>query len=164
MPPTCHARAARRSSIHRKAIEAAPFAGQALPLIIMRRFLDKWPKMAFVYLPLLIVVAAATVLVREHLQSDINKAIRLVRESNSRKENFTVQQYLYSTVFYRQRQGEPIQIDGWRASPATDPARAIIVEFSYSDSSGPHRAAWEANVQASQATPLNDAARDLSWH
>ena len=120
--------------------------------------------MAFVYLPLLIVVAAATVLVREHLQSDINKAIRLVRESNSRKENFTVQQYLYSTVFYRQRQGESVQIDGWQASLSPGPAGAIIVQFSYSDSGGPHVATWEANLSAGKTTPLNDAARDLSWH
>jgi hypothetical protein len=130
----------------------------------MRRFLDNWPKLAFVYLPLLIVVVAATVLVREQLQPDTDKAIRLVRESNSRKENFTVQQYLYSTVFYRQRQGEPVQIDGWRANTSSDPASAIVVQFSYSDSSGHHVATWEANVKAGQTTPLNDAARDLSWH
>jgi len=133
-------------------------------MITIRRFLDKWPKIAFVYLPLLIVVAAASVRVREQRQPDTSKAIRLVRESNSRKENFTVQQYLYSTVFYRQRQGEAIQIDGWHANPSPDPASAIIVQFSYSDSSGPHIATWEANVKAGQATPLNDAARDLSWH
>lgn len=131
---------------------------------MMRRFLDNWPKLAFVYLPLLIVVVAATVLVREQLQPDTDKAIRLVRESNSRKENFTVQQYLYSTVFYRQRQGEPVQIDGWHANASPDPASAIVVEFSYSDSSGHHVATWEANVKAGQTTPLNDAARDLSWH
>jgi hypothetical protein len=153
-----------RSSIHWKAIEAGPFASQALPMIIMRRFLDNWPKIAFIYLPLLIVVSAATVRVCEQHQPDTNKAIRLVRESNSRKENFTVQQYLYSTVFYRQRQGEPVQIDGWRANISPDPAGAIIVQFSYSDSSGPHVATWEASVKAGQATPLNDAARDLSWH
>lgn len=133
-------------------------------MITMRRFLDNWPKLAFVYLPLLIVVVAATVLVREQLQPDTDKAIRLVRESNSRKENFTVQQYLYSTVFYRQRQGEAVQIDGWRANTSPEPASAILVEFSYSDSGGHHVATWEANVKAGQTTPLNDAARDLSWH
>jgi hypothetical protein len=133
-------------------------------MITMRGFPDNWPKFAFIYLPLLIVVVAATVLVREQLQPDTAKAIRLVRESNSRKENFTVQQYLYSTVYYRQRQGEPVQIDGWRADNSPDPASAITVEFSYSDSSGPHVATWEANVKAGQTTPLNDAARELSWH
>ena len=133
-------------------------------MTLMRRLLDNWPKLAFIYLPLLIVVVATTVLVREQLQPDTAKAIRLVRESNSRKENFTVQQYLYSTVFYRQRQGEALQIDGWRADASIEPASAIIVQFSYSDNSGPHVATWEANVKAGQTTPLNDAARELSWH
>ena len=133
-------------------------------MTVMRRFFDNWPKLAFIAVPLLVVTAAATLLVYEHLQPDTDKAIRLVRESNSRKENFTVQQYLYSTVFYRQRQGEPIEIDGWRANTSPDVARAMIVQFSYNDASGHHVAAWEANLQDGQATPLNDAARDLSWH
>jgi hypothetical protein len=133
-------------------------------MITLRRFLDQWPKMVFVYLPLLIVAVAATVLVAEQRQPDTNKAIRLVRESNSRKENFTVQQYLYSTVFYRQHQGEPVQIDGWQASRSPDPAGAITVQFSYNDTSGSHVAIWKANLSAGQTTPLNDAARDLSWH
>ena len=131
----------------------------------MRRpFLNNWPKFAFIYLPLILTLGAAAEIARERLQPDTVKAIRLVRESNSRKENFTVQQYLYSTVFYRQRQGEAIQIDGWRADPLDDTARTILVQFSYSDSSGPHVATWEANVKAGQTTPLNDAARELSWH
>lgn len=133
-------------------------------MINMRGYLDKWPKMVFVYLPLLIVVLAATVVTQEQRQPATSKAIRLVRESNSRKENFTVQQYLYSTVFYRRHQGEPVQIDGWQANPSPDPAGAIIVQFSYSDTSGAHVATWKANLSAGQTTPLNDAARDLSWH
>src|SRR5947209_10571632 len=123
----------------------------------MRRFLDHWPKLALIYLPLLLAMMAATLLGREHLQPDTDKAIRLVRESNSRKENFTVQQYLYSTVFYRQRQGEAVEIDGWRADASPDPASAIIVRFSYSDRGGAHLATWEADVKTGQATPLNDA-------
>ena len=133
-------------------------------MIMRRRFLDNWPKIAFIYLPLALALGATAEIVREQFQPDTVTAIRLVRESNSRKENFTVQQYLYSTVFYRQRQGEAVQIDGWQASPSPDPAGAIIVQFSYSDSSGPHVATWEANLSAGQTTPLNDAARDLSWH
>src|SRR5256714_15547756 len=124
-------------------------------MTMIRRLLDHWPRIAFIYLPLLIIAVAATVLVREQLQPDTEKAIRLVRESNSRKENFTVQQYLYSTVYYRQRQGEPVQIEGWRADTSPDPASAITVEFSYSDSSGHNVATWEANVKAGQTTPLN---------
>src|ERR1043165_6900930 len=133
-------------------------------MTMIRRLLDHWPRIAFIYLPLLIIVVAATVMVREQLQPDTEKAIRLVRESNSRKENFTVQQYLYSTVFYRQRQGEAIQIVGWHASPSDDPAQPLIVEFRYSDGSGQHVAAWQADLKGGQTTPLNDMARDLSWH
>jgi len=126
--------------------------------------IDNWPKIAFVYLPLLLALGAAAELVRERLQPDTAKAIRLVRESNSRKENFTVQQYLYSTVFYRQRQGEAIQIDGWRADPSGDAAGPILVQFSYSDGGGRHVATWRADVRAGQTTPLDDEARELSWH
>ena len=130
----------------------------------MQRLLDRWPKIAFVYLPLLIIIVVAAVLVRERLQPDTEKAIRVVRESNSRKENFTVQQYLYSTVFYRQRQGEAVEIEGWRATPPPDPAAAIVVQFSYRDAGGQHVATWAADIKAGQATPLDDAARELSWH
>jgi len=130
----------------------------------MRRLLDRWPKIAFVYLPLLLIIVAATVLVREQLQPDTEKAIRVVRESNSRKENFTVQQYLYSTVFYRQRQGEALEIEGWRATPSTDPARPVVVRFSYRDGGGDHVATWAADIKGGQVTPLDDAARELSWH
>ena len=133
-------------------------------MITLRRFLDQWPRLVFVCLPLLILGVAVTVMVREQRQPATDKAIRLVRESNSRKENFTVQQYLYSTVFYRQRQGEAIQIVGWHASPSDDPAQPLIVEFRYSDGSGQHVAAWQADLKGGQTTPLNDMARDLSWH
>jgi hypothetical protein len=126
----------------------------------MRRILDNWPKLAFICIPICIITVNAAVLVSEHLQSDTQKAIRLVRESSSRKENFTVQQYLYSTVYYLKGQGEAIEIDGWRAI-ASSP---ITVEFSYSDKSGHHVASWEARIEEGKVTPLNDAARDLSWH
>src|SRR2546423_9244797 len=129
----------------------------------MRRLLDRWPKIAFVYLPLLLIIVAATVLVREQLQPDTEKAIRVVRESNSRKENFTVQQYLYSTVFYRQRQGEALEIEGWRAAAANS-SEPIHVEFSYTDAAGRHEAAWSADLKAGSVMPTNDTARDLSWH
>src|SRR5689334_24166371 len=126
-------------------------------MTMIRRLLDHWPRIAFIYLPLLIIAVAATVLVREQLQPDTEKAIRLVRESNSRKENFTVQQYLYSTVYYRQHQGEAIAIDGWRADPLDDSARTVRVEFSYTDGGGRHAATWQTSLLDGQVTPLDDA-------
>ncbi|HKP84938.1 MAG TPA: hypothetical protein VJZ26_02505 [Blastocatellia bacterium] len=129
----------------------------------MRRILDNWPRLAYIYLPLLMVSANAAILLNEHLQPDTEKAIRLVRESNSRKENFTVQQYLYSTVFYRKSRGEAIEIDGWRAvrSGADGP---ITVEFGYRDAGGHHVAVWEASVKENRVSAANDSARNLSWH
>ncbi len=122
-----------------------------------------WPKIVFIVLPLLIVCADAFVLVRERHQPQTEKAIRLVKESNSRKENFTVQQYLYSTVYYRRDQGEEISIGGWRALPA-QPDEPTHVEFSYTDSSGNHIAIWEASLKDATVGARNEAALDLSWH
>lgn len=129
----------------------------------MRRILDNWPKIAFICIPICIVTVNAAVLLSEHLQSDAEKAIRLVRESNSRKENFTVQQYLYSTVYYLKNKGEAIEIEGWRAA-APDSDSPITVEFSYRDADGRHTASWEARIREAKVTPVNDSARDISWH
>ena len=129
----------------------------------MRRILDNWPKIAFICIPVCIVTVNAAVLLSEHLQPDTEKAIRLVRESNSRKENFTVQQYLYSTVYYLKRRGEAIEIEGWRAT-ASEPGGPITVEFSYRDASGHHTPSWEARIKDGKVTPVNESARDLSWH
>lgn len=123
-----------------------------------------WPKLVFIVLPVLIVAVDAFVLVRERLQPQAQKAIRLVKESNSRKENFTVQQYLYATVYYRRDQGETITIEGWRAQSPSETDAPIAVEFSYADSSGEHVAIWEASLKDGTVTAKNEAALDLSWH
>jgi hypothetical protein len=129
----------------------------------MRRILDNWPKIAFICIPVCIITVNAAVLVIEHLQTDAQKAIRLVRESSSRKENFTVQQYLYSTVYHLKSRGEAIEIDGWRAA-GSDLNGPFTVEFSYTDKGGHHVASWEARIEEGKVTPINDPARDLSWH
>lgn len=123
-----------------------------------------WPKLVFVFVPVLIVAADAFVLVRERLQPQAQKAIRLVKESNSRKENFTVQQYLYTTVYYRRDQGEAITIEGWRATSPSGTDRPIAVEFRYADSSGEHIAMWQAELKNGTVAATNEAALDLSWH
>ncbi|HTG16449.1 MAG TPA: hypothetical protein VK747_14470, partial [Blastocatellia bacterium] len=110
-----------------------------------------------------IIVVAGGLMMAEHLQTDADKAIRLVKESSSRKENFTVQQYLYFTVYHRRDQGEAITIEGWRAEPA-QPAAPIKVEFSYTDGEGRHIATWEAILQEGKVTPRNETASDISWH
>jgi hypothetical protein len=123
-----------------------------------------WPKLVFIVVPALIVTVDAFVLVRERRQPPADKAIRLVKECNSRKENFTVQQYLYTTVYYRRDHGEAITIAGWRASSSSEPDAPNIVEFSYSDSSGEHVAVWEAYLKDKTVLPKNEASLDLSWH
>jgi len=125
---------------------------------------SNWPKLVFILLPILIVAVDAVVLVGERLQPETQKAIRLVKESNSRKENFTVQQYLYTTVYHRKDNGEAITIEGWTATSLPEPDDVMVVEFSYSDSSGKHVATWEASLKDRAVTPKNEAALDLSWH
>src|SRR5215813_3258010 len=128
------------------------------------RIRDNWPKLVFICVPLLIVAVDVVVLVSERRQPDTQKAIRLVKESNSRKENFTVQQYLYTTVYHRKSNGEAITIDGWRATPSSDNADSMSVEFTYTDSTGEHAAVWEANLADGKVSPKNAPALELSWH
>ena len=136
-----------------------PFSRRRLP----SRLLRKWPGLVFACVPLAIAAGAGGLLLAEHSQSEADKAIRLVKESNSRKENFTVQQYLYATVYHRREQGEPMTIEGWRAYPS-DSGAPIKIEFSYSDADGLHLAAWEANLKDGRVIPRNEIASDISWH
>lgn len=128
------------------------------------RILNNWPRLVFIVVPLLIVTLDGIVLVSERLQPATEKAIRLVKESNSRKENFMVQQYLYTTVYHRKSAGEAVSIEGWRAEPSSEPGAPMTVEFSYADSGGNHVAIWEANPASGTVTPKNQTALDLSWH
>src|SRR5262245_2715556 len=126
----------------------------------MKRLFENWHKLALTVLPLCVVVASATAMFLEWRQPDSEKAIRLVRESKSRKENFTVQQYLYATIYYRKDQGEPITIEGWQAHMDS---QNFLISFTYTDESGQHRATWEANLKEQKVTPHNQEAKDLSW-
>lgn len=123
-----------------------------------------WPRLAIIFIPILIVTVDGLVLMRERLQSPAQKAIRMVRESNSRKENFTVQQYLYSTVYHRKSNGESIAIAGWQALPQTDAGDSVSVEFRYSDPAGEHAPAWDVDLKDGKVSPKNTQALELSWH
>lgn len=129
----------------------------------MRVALD-WPKLVFIFVPIVIVTVDTVVIVRERLRPDAQKAIRLVKESNSRKENFTVQQYLYATIYHRRDNGEAVTIGGWRAESSPEPGARFIVDFTYADSSDNHVATWEADLKDGTVIPKNEAALDLSWH
>jgi hypothetical protein len=123
-----------------------------------------WPIAVFICIPVLIVSVDAVVLIGEALQTEGQKAIRLAKESNSRKENFTLQQYLYSTVYHRKMNGEAINILGWRATSGDRKGAPIAVEFSYQDSSGDHHPTWDVSLDSGAVTPKNEAALELSWH
>ncbi|MBI3650375.1 MAG: hypothetical protein HY231_04940 [Acidobacteria bacterium] len=130
----------------------------------MRRALRNWPKLVLVMVPLAIVAVDAVVLFAEWRQPAPQKAIRLIRESKSRKENFTVQQYLYATVYHRQKNGEAITIDGWQAAPDADSAaNQFTITFTYTDANGQHQALWTANLKEKKVTPQNQEASNLSW-
>jgi hypothetical protein len=124
----------------------------------------EWPRLVFILVPIIIVTVDAVVIVRERLRPDAQKAIRLVKESSSRKENFTVQQYLYVTVYHRRDNGEAVAIGGWRAESSPEPGGPFIVAFTYADSSRDHVATWEADLKDGMVFPRNEEALDLSWH
>jgi hypothetical protein len=130
----------------------------------MRWISNNWPKLALIYLPLLIITIDGAVLISDYNQPETEKAIGLVRESISRKENFTVQQYLYSTIYNRNSKGDSVEIEGWQARRSSNADAAIMVEFSYADASGRHTALWGANLEDRKVIPQNEDASDLSWH
>ncbi|HYP29757.1 MAG TPA: hypothetical protein VE262_23820 [Blastocatellia bacterium] len=130
----------------------------------MRKHLGKWPILAFILVPLVVAAVDAAVLIAENRQPETEKAIRLVRESKSRKENFTVQQYLYTTVYHRQSQGEDVTINGWSAEQPAGPGTPVIVEFRFTDGGGEKSARWRVQPGDRNATPLDEAANDILWH
>lgn len=122
-----------------------------------------WSLWASLLIPLLIIGLDAVVLLHERGQTDGQKALRLVGESRSRKENFTIQQYLYSTVYHRRDRGEDVRIEGWRAGES-DSRGVIRVEFSYFEAGVPRVAAWEVDLPLQTATPQNEIAGEMSWN
>ena len=131
---------------------------------LMKKILRNWPELVFILLPLTIVTVDAAVLISEGLESETAKATRLVKESRSRKENFTVQQYLYTTVYYRKEKGEAVDIHGWQAAQPSGAQTPVTVTFSYSDRQGHHTATWEADVNRRNVIPKDETASKLSWY
>lgn len=130
----------------------------------MNSRLSNWPTLVFLFVPVIIVAIGAIVLAIEQSQPDTVKAIQLVKESPSRKEGFSVQQYLYATLYHEKDQGAAIEITGWRAEASTDPNYPLTVEFSYRDAEGPRVARWGVSLERKKLIPLDDISGDLSWH
>ncbi len=129
----------------------------------MKKIFSNWAKLVFVILPLCIIAIDAAILFAEWRQPDWQKALRLVRESKSRKENFTVQQYLYATIYHRKDKGEEVTIEGWRAEPIAASVNKFSIAFTYTDANGQHTALWEADAKEKKVMPQNQEASDLSW-
>lgn len=130
----------------------------------MKALIDNWPKFAFLFIPILIVAVDAAIIIEEKKDSSEEKAIRLVRESRSRKENFTVQQYLYMTVYYRRDKGEQINIEGWRTRQQSEFSKSFVVSFSFVDNNEEQVALWNVDLESKQIIATNDDAKSISWH
>jgi hypothetical protein len=128
---------------------------------VKNSLLKNWYKFALIIVPLVILIISTTSAIIDWRQPDSQKALRLVRESKSRKENFTVQQYLYATVYYRKDNGEPITINGWDVETLT--ASQFLISFTYTDGGVEHCARWETNLKEKKVTPKNQDSIDLSW-
>lgn len=123
----------------------------------------RWLRFAFVSLAAIgIVLMGAGVVFLERPRTETDKAIRLVQESSSRIENFTIQQYLYTTVYKQKDDGEPVTIGGWRAEQPDGPNTAVNVDFSFTENGVEHVAVWK--VVGERVTPGSQAARDWSWN
>ena len=129
----------------------------------LRQFLRNWPKLVFLYLPLFIIAVDASVLLYEYRKPDSEKAARLVRESISRKQGFTVQQLLYATVYHRKKNGEALTIEGWQVEPAKSANSNFIVQFSFADAAGRHVGIWHVDLEKRSVAPQDEMATDLSW-
>lgn len=123
-----------------------------------------WPKWALIMIPLLIVIVDSAVLLHEGAQTEGEKAIRLVKESRSRKENSTVQQYLYTTVYHRRDKGEDVKIEGWQFRTPGNGGGPLTVEFSYVENGKVRVAVWEVDLARKKTTPKNEVAGEISWN
>lgn len=128
-----------------------------------KRFLRVWPTLTLIALPLCVMIVDAAVLLKEGSESSSEVAIRVVKESASRKENFTVQQYLYATVYHRRDAGEDVRIAGWGAEEPASGSKRVVVTFAYSEGGVSNVAVWDVDLDRRKVAPTNDAARELSW-
>jgi hypothetical protein len=129
----------------------------------LRSILGNWPKLVFLYLPLCIIAVDAAVLVYEQAKPDTEKAVRLVQESTSRKQGFTVQQLLYATVYHRKKSGEAIEIEGWHVERSPQSESSFMVQFSFTDGAGRYLGVWSVDLGTGSIAPQDEIASNLSW-
>jgi hypothetical protein len=128
-----------------------------------RRRLQRLSWLVLLAPPLALVIVDGSMAILNWSKAPTDKAISLVKSSSSRIENFTVQQYLYSTLYDKKEKGADVTIEGWRAEQQPGSDRLLTVEFNYTDEHRPHTAVWEVDLAADKVTPRNEDALDLSW-
>lgn len=128
-----------------------------------RRFIGEWPAPILILVPLLIGVADSAILLGRRAEPVPDKAIRLVKESSSPIESFSIQQYLNGTLYYRKERDSSIRIQGWTAHATPEVAGRVSVEFGYSEGAAIHLAHWNVDVATRKVSPDNADAASLSW-
>lgn len=120
-----------------------------------------WASVVLVLVPLLIACIDVASLLRRHVEPPTKRAIWAVKDSSSRIESFSVQQYLYSTLYQGNESGAKLQVVGWSANARDQ--RVTEVEFAYSEGAASHTARWSVDGATGRVQPENDDARNLSW-
>ena len=123
----------------------------------------RWALAVLILIPFLIAAADTAILVGRRVEPVPEKAIRLVKESSSPIESFSIQQYLNGTLYHRRDRGAKIQIRGWTAVQDSKSKSQTEVEFAYSEDGTDHVARWIVDVPAHTVTPANQEAAALSW-
>jgi hypothetical protein len=122
-----------------------------------------WGKFTLIFLPLSIAILDVAVVRHERLQPETQKAIRLVKESASRKENFTIQHYIYSIIYYQRSRDNDLTVEGWKADQPGGPGTPVNVEFDYTLGGVRHALIWEVDLASQKAKSKNQEADYVSW-
>ncbi|HYM00931.1 MAG TPA: hypothetical protein VEZ90_18380 [Blastocatellia bacterium] len=128
-----------------------------------RGFVGKLSGAVLILVPVLVAAFDAAVIVRRRVEPTTQKAIRIVKESSSPIESFSIEQYLNSTLYYRKDRGSSIQIQGWTALETPGAADEVAVEFAYLEGATRHLADWTVDVRSNRVSSDNAEAAALSW-
>ena len=120
-------------------------------------------KITLIGLPLLVITMDTAVLLHSRGRRETDKAISLVQTSSSRIENFTVQQYLYATLYEGRKRGASVIIEGWRAWQDPGDEHSATVEFDFKSGGLMRSAVWHVNISTKGVTARTEEARNLSW-
>jgi hypothetical protein len=113
--------------------------------------------------PIFIAVTDAAIVLGRRVEPATEKAIRIVKESSSPIESFSIEQYLNGTLYYRGQRDSNVRIQGWTAHTIPEVVGKVSVEFGYSEGATTHLAHWTVNVPTRKVNADNADAAALSW-